>query len=310
MARNLDLTALRAFATVASSGGVTRAAGLLNLTQSAVSMQLRRLEEALGVRLLERTPRGVDLTPEGERALGLARRMLDLNDALLSEMLPDAAARMIRLGVPHDVVFGAIPEVLRALAAEHPGVRVELTSSTTRELRAAMARGECDLIVTTETAVGAGGRALARRPLTWVGAPEGTAWRRRPLPVAAERDCLFRGPMRAALDGAGIEWTTAVLSSSSRTVEATVGADLAIYAVLDGMAPPGTAPVVHGGALPDLPTFEIGLYLADPASEADPAIRDLTALLGQVYGRYGARSGQAEPVRASPRPFLSSVSSG
>jgi DNA-binding transcriptional LysR family regulator len=304
MARNLDMTALRAFATVASSGGVTRAAGLLNLTQSAVSMQLRRLEEALGARLLERSPRGVDLTPEGERALVLARRMLDLNDALLSEMAPRSEARTIRLGVPHDVVFGAIPEVLRALAAEHPGVSVELTSSTTRELQAAFGRGECDVIVTTETSVGTGGRVLARRPLVWVGAPDGTAWRRRPVPVASERDCLFRGPVRDALDGAGLPWSTVVLSDSSRTVEATVGADLAVFGVLEGMAPPGTAPIPHGGALPPLPTFEIGLYVAGSGENAP--MRHLVDLLGRVYGR----PAPAEPLRSSPRPSPSIAATG
>src|SRR4028118_150133 len=80
MPRNLDLTALRSFVTVADAGGVTRAAGLLNLTQSAVSMQLKRLEESLGLRLLDRSGRGVSLAPAGERLLGYARRMVALND--------------------------------------------------------------------------------------------------------------------------------------------------------------------------------------------------------------------------------------
>src|SRR4028118_1391061 len=86
MPRNLDLTALRSFVTVADSGGVTRAAGLLNLTQSAVSMQLKRLEESLGLGLLDRSGRGVSITPTGELLVSYARRLLQLNDEALGRL--------------------------------------------------------------------------------------------------------------------------------------------------------------------------------------------------------------------------------
>ena len=99
MARNLDLTALRSFVTVADTGGVTRAAGALHLTQSAVSMQLKRLEESLDLRLLDRSRKGAALTAEGEQLLGYARRMLALNDEAISRLTSHEYEGEITLGV-------------------------------------------------------------------------------------------------------------------------------------------------------------------------------------------------------------------
>ncbi len=113
MSRNLDLTALRSFVAVADAGGVTRAAGFLNLTQSAVSMQIKRLEEALDLALLDRTGRGVALTPSGEQLLSYARRMVALNDEAWTRLTCQSHEGEIVLGVPHDIVYPAIPQVLQ-----------------------------------------------------------------------------------------------------------------------------------------------------------------------------------------------------
>ncbi|MEC7300486.1 MAG: LysR family transcriptional regulator, partial [Pseudomonadota bacterium] len=102
--RNLDMTALRSFVAVADHGGVTRAAGVLNFTQSAVSMQLKRLEEMLGLSLLDRTTRKIALTAEGEQLLGYARRIIDLNDEAMSRLTSDVFEGEIVIGVPHDIV--------------------------------------------------------------------------------------------------------------------------------------------------------------------------------------------------------------
>ena len=131
MPRNLDLTALRSFVTVAETGGVTRAAGFLNLTQSAVSMQLKRLEEALDLQLLDRTSRSVSLTASGEQLLGYAKRMLELNDEAWGRLTSGEYEGQIVLGVPHDIVLPALPRVLARFAAEYPRVNVQLISSYT-----------------------------------------------------------------------------------------------------------------------------------------------------------------------------------
>ncbi|GIT90773.1 LysR family transcriptional regulator [Jannaschia pagri] len=295
MARNLDLTALRAFATVASTGGVTRAAALLNLTQSAVSMQVKRLEEALDATLLNRTSRGMQLTPQGEQVLGYARRLLTLNDELLDRMKETAPEGEIRLGVPHDIVPRCIPDVLRAFAADYPRVRITLISSVTSALHDMYAAGECDVMLGTEAACRDGGVELVRLPLIWVGAADGRAWQQRPLRLAFEEHCVFRTAAQAALDRADIPWELAMSAKSSRAVDATVAADLACHVVIDGFDTWELRPVGHGCTLPEIGDVAVTLYAN--TTTRDPARDHLLELLRQSYSN----------VRAQRRPSLSIV---
>ena len=129
MVRNLDITAMRSFVTVADAGGVTRAAGILHLTQSAVSMQLKRLEEMLALELLDRSGRSIALTAAGEQLLGYARRMVALNDEIMGRLTDQAFEGEVVLGVPHDIVYPAIPMVLRRFNAVYPRMKVQLVSS-------------------------------------------------------------------------------------------------------------------------------------------------------------------------------------
>ncbi|MBP1806241.1 LysR family transcriptional regulator [Rubellimicrobium aerolatum] len=301
MPRNLDLTALRSLVTVADAGGVTRAAGLLNLTQSAVSMQLKRLEESTGLSLIDRSGRGVGLTATGEQLLSYARRMLALNDEAWGRLTRQDVEGEIVLGVPHDIVYPAIPGVLQRFAVEYPRLRVNLLSSFTMKLREEFQRGEVDVILTTEDHVGPGGETLATRPLVWVGAPGGQAWRSRPLRLAFESSCIFRAGAQRALDRAGLPWEMAVESNSSRTVEATVSADLAVHVVIEGNEPPHLERIDHGGALPGLWSVHVNLYARDPARS--PAQADLVDLIRKEYRSIGLprpRPALGEMARSHP----------
>jgi DNA-binding transcriptional LysR family regulator len=263
MVRNLDMTAMRSFVAVADCGGVTRAAGSLNLTQSAVSMQLKRLEESLGLQLLDRSARSISLTASGEQLLSYARRMLDLNDEVFGRLTAQEFEGEIVLGVPHDIVYPSIPQVLQQFHAAYPRMRVHLHSSFTTELKEKFGRGECDLILTTEDSVDADGETLVELPLMWIGAPGGSAWRQRPLQLAFERRCIFRKSVQEALDQAGIPWKMAIESDQSRTIEASVSADLAVHAMLAGAMPPQAETISHAGALPELQSKRINLYARD-----------------------------------------------
>lgn len=258
--RNLDITTLRSFVTVAQAGGVTRASGFLNLTQSAVSMQLKRLEELLELDLLERAGRTVALTPAGEQLLGYARRMVELNDEIFAKLTDQTYEGEISLGVPHDIVYPVIPQVLQRFHAEFPRVKVQLLSSYTNSLKAQFSRGEVDVILTTEAGVDDGGETLKEVPLRWIGAPGGSAWKQRPLRLAYCRYCTFRNGDLRKLDEAGIPWEMAVESDSDRTIEATVSADLAITSMLEGHAPPHLSAIDASGALPDLGVQRINMY--------------------------------------------------
>lgn len=286
MARNLDLTALRSFVAVADAGGVTRASGFLNLTQSAVSMQVKRLEEALGLSLLDRSGRGVALTAAGEQLLSYARRMLALNDEAWSRLTDQGFEGELVLGVPHDIVYPVIPRALQRFAAAFPRMRVQLVSGFTKVLKGQFGRGAVDLILTTEDGCDQGGETLAEARLIWVGAPGGSAWKARPLRLAFEEACIFRPGIQSALDEAGIAWEMAVSTTQPRAIEAIVSADLAVHAALEGACPPYMAPVPHGGALPELSVKKINLYVAD-AARAEP----LQALAGFIRDGYRLTEG-------------------
>lgn len=279
--RNLDLTALRSFVAVADTGGVTKAAGFLNLTQSAVSMQLKRLEESLNVALLDRSSRVIALTPAGEQLLSYARRMLDLNDEIYGRLTSVDYEGEVVLGVPHDIVYPAIPDVLQKFATAYPRVRVQLLSSFTRGLKSQFARGEVDIILTTEAGLEPGGETLASLPLVWVGAPGGTAWKHRPLRLAYEGNCIFRVGVQRRLDEASIPWEMAVESDSTRTIEATVSADLAVHTMLAGTEPRHFERVQHGGALPELGGMNINMYCRELGQ--GPILEDLKDLLASAY---------------------------
>ncbi|MCR8546538.1 LysR family transcriptional regulator [Salipiger sp. P9] len=265
--RNLDITTLRSFLAVADAGGVTRAAGFLNLTQSAVSMQLKRLEETLGLALLDRSGRGVSLTPAGEQLLKYARKMVELNDEIYARLTLQDWEGEIVLGVPHDVVYPVIPRVMKRMQRDFPRVRLQLLSSYTAELKDLFARGAVDVILTTEAEPGENGETLLDVPLRWYGALGGTAWKARPLRIAFSRRCGFRPVAIAMMEHEGLEWELAVDSESDRTIEVSVSADLAVTPVLEGHAP-AHFELIPGGVLPDLGMQKICLY----ASGARPQI--------------------------------------
>ncbi len=281
MPRNLDLTALRSFVAVADMGGVTRAASMLNLTQSAVSMQLKRLEVALNVSLLDRSSRTIGLTSAGEQLLSSARKMIAINDQIYNQMTDDAFEGVLVLGVPHDIIYPSIPRVLQLFNADYPRMRIQLLSSNTVRLRELITEGKCDLILTTEDHCDAGGETLMKKPLLWYGAPGGNAWQRRPVPIASEPACQFRKSTQAALDQAGVPWEMAVDSESSRTIEATVSADLAIMFQLEGAVSPVMELVPHSGALPELGFKLINLYVSDMSK--GPAKDHLVDLVRRNY---------------------------
>ncbi|MGE4325733.1 MAG: LysR family transcriptional regulator [Pseudodonghicola sp.] len=289
--RNLDLTTLRSFVAVADYGGVTKAAGFLHLTQSAVSMQLKRLEDLLGLELLDRSGRSIALTAAGEQLLTYARRMVALNDEVIARLTDQAFEGEIVLGVPHDIVYPAIPRVLQRFNVAFPRVKVQLISSYSVQLKHAFSRGECDLILTTEPRGAEGAETVAELPLNWMGAHGGSSWRQRPLRLAFGRHCIFRPEAIEALNRAGIDWELAVESESDRTIEATVSADLAITAMLEGSEPPHLERIDAGGALPLLPAHRINLYMRDRA--ADPLVAELADLIrSTIQGYAGA------PLRA------------
>ncbi len=267
--RNLDIATLRSFVTVAELGGVTRAAERLNLTQSAVSMQLKRLEMALDQQLVERAGRGVCLTREGEQLLGYGRRILTLNDEAWQRMTHHAFEGRVRFGVPEDLVLPFVSPVMRDFAADFPRVRISLTSSITRKLIEQFDEGRLDVILTTEPVDTGTGECLYRGPLQWSVGRGSLIWKQRPLPLAAKVDCIFLPVMLAAPERAGIQCESPYEANHWRDLEAFVRAGLAIESnmsfVLDRDR--DRVPVPEDSGLPPLPDFGIFLYIREGAPD-------------------------------------------
>ena len=275
MIRNLDLTALRSFVAVADMGGVTKAAGVLHLTQSAVSMQLKRLEEALDVQLLDRANRSVTPTAEGEQLLSYARKMLALNDEVWGRLTAQEFEGEITLGVPHDIIYPYIPPILRKFAQDFPRMKIKLLSAPTTELRDLFGKGACDAILTTEDQPGPGGEVLVELPLVWVGAEGGNAWKQRPLPVAFCSRCIFRTGVLRRLEAAQMDWQMVIESELDNAVEAVVSADLAVHAAIKGFQGPQSAPVPDQSALPSPGSTQIILYVQPNKDVVHDALKEM-----------------------------------
>ena len=267
--RNLDIATLRSFVTIAELGGVTRAAERLNLTQSAVSMQLKRLETALDQQLVERAGRGVCLTREGEQLLGYGRRILTLNDEAWQRMTHHAFEGRVRFGVPEDLVDPFVSPVMRDFAADFPRVRVSLTSSITRTLIDQFNDGQLDVMLTTEPLDAGTGECLYRGPLEWYVGRGSLIWKQRPLPLAAKADCIFLPVVTAALESAGIPWESPYEANHWRDLEAFVSAGLAVETNISLVVGERYArvPVPEDSGLPPLPDFGIFLYVRDDAPD-------------------------------------------
>ena len=276
MPRNLDVSAIRSFLTVAEMGAVTRAATQLNLTQSAVSLQIKRLEETLGQSLFERNGRGVTLTAAGEQLVGYSRRLLAANDETWERMKAAPATGEINLGSPDDLLNPHVPKVMRDFAGSHPKVKVSLHSAQTVFLKERLARGELDVILTTEPDLYPGGETLAARPLVWIGAPGGQAWKRRPFPLGTVAGCIFNKPAIESLSATGFNWIVAVDSVSNPVMDANLAADRVVRLQMQGSVNLQVEEIRHGGALPRLPDFYVNMYLtqgprrrlAEPLAEA------------------------------------------
>jgi len=258
--RNLDLGTLRSFVTIADSGSMTRAAGRLFMTQSAISMQIKRLESSLGMSVFERSSQGMKPTSEGEQLLQFANQMLALNDEAMGRLTSPDFEGVVRFGAPGDVIYPHIPGILREFSRDFPRVQLKFSSSRTVTLKEQFEQGLQDVVLTTEQKPGKGGTIVCTKPLTWVGAEEGVAWKKRPLPLCMSRNCAFRPGVTRALDDAGIDWIDIVSSDDDLAGEAMASADLGIRAEMKGAIYAGARVIEHGGQLPELPKFSIILY--------------------------------------------------
>ncbi|WP_026868685.1 LysR substrate-binding domain-containing protein [Inquilinus limosus] len=283
MDRRLDLDVLRTLVAIAEGGSFSLAASRVGRTQSAVSMQVRRLEEAVGKRLFDRSSRQVRLTPAGESLLGHARRMLRLEEEAWAALVePDLRGR-VQFGIPDDYAYSLLPPVLSRFAASHPQVEVELICEQTTFLDGRLANGEIDLAVITR-GPGRDGELLRREPLVWFGSPDHDPHLEDPLPVALyEPGCVARGVTLEALAATQRRFRIAYSSPSLVGLMAVVRAGLAVAVVVECSLPAGMRVLGQRDGLPPLPALEIGL--AWGARPRTPAVTRLAEQIHTAIGR-------------------------
>lgn len=262
--QNLDIDLLRAFTTVAEVGGFTRAADVLLRRQSTLSLQIKRLEEALGRRLLDRTSRRVRLTAEGASLLAGARHMLDLNDRLVARLNEPAIAGTVRLGTPEDFATTHLPQVLARFAQAYPAVQLEVTCDLTLNLMARFRQGDFDLVlVKREPERSDRGVRVWREPLVWVAADRLAVPGQGPLPlVLSPPPCVYRKRATDSLNAARRPWRIAYSCASLAGQHAAVKAGLGMTVLPKDMVPAGLATIERREDLPDLHDTEIALLSA------------------------------------------------
>lgn len=256
----IDPDLLRSFVLIAEGGSFTRAANAVGRTQSAVSMQIRRLEETLGQPLLLRGPRGVETTPHGAWLLERAKRLLAMHDEIFATFRAPAVSGTVRLGTPDDYALRWLPGILARFAEVHPAVEVVVTCAPSNELVERLENDEIDLTLLSagNERPGMVGQPLWRAGLRWIGSVAHAAHRRTPMPLAtAQPRCVWHRAAVRALDEAGIAWRVAYTSTSQAGTLAPALAGLAVTVGLPGPLPAGLRFLGGDDGLPPLPDFSI-----------------------------------------------------
>jgi DNA-binding transcriptional LysR family regulator len=306
MRRDIDIGLLRAFVAVVERRSVTGAAALLNLTQAAVSQQLKRLEELFDTELFERHHKRLVLKPNGERLVAHAQRLISLNDEVWGAMSAPAYVGEVRLGVPHDIVGPYMPPILRRFDQAWPRVRVALKCTNTPLLRQLMSQGALDLTLTTEQRCGHGGEVLLEDDLVWAGAPNGAAHRRDPLPVSlGDENCEFRASVLEALAATGRDWRPVCEVSGMEPLLASLEADLAVGPFLRRSIPDYLT-VVEDKRLPRLPKFLINMYLP-PARQNEIAVELARHIAQEFATHFRRQSGPELAARYRRKPLPSAA---
>jgi len=282
MYRNLDTGTLRSLLAVIDSGGVTRAANRLHLTQSAVSMQIKRLEDALDLKLLDRNGRGVTATAEGEQLATYARQIVALNDAAIERMVAPHFEGEVSLGLPVDLIYPHAPKVLRRFDNDFPRVHVRFVSSYTTSLLADFRAGKLDVIVTTEDHPDPDAETINEMPLQWYGAIGGRAHAGRPLRFASASHCSFRPLSIRALEAEGIPWENGVVTENDDAALAATSADMCVTTLLGCGEAVQIEPVPATARLPALPQISCNLYCAQDTQNAGLA-RELSRYVKDAF---------------------------
>ncbi|MFW6334414.1 MAG: LysR substrate-binding domain-containing protein [Desulfosalsimonas sp.] len=274
---DLDINLLRAFVTVAELGSFTRAAVRLNRTQSAVSMQVRRLEQNMGRTLLTRNRGKVGLTDSGRTVLGYARRILRLNDEVMAEIGDPVVKGRVRLGIPDDYAAYLLPGALYGFGSLYPGINLEVCCELSVDLLRMIEDGEVDIAVTTRQPQSPGGTVIRSEKMVWAQAEGCSLHNEDPLPLALFPSgvCVFRESALESLQACGRRWRLVCTSRGLAGIRAVVSSAMAVTVVTENTMSGNMHAITPNQGLPELGKVDICLHLSEsPVNEAVSAFAD------------------------------------
>ncbi|CAB3766927.1 LysR substrate-binding domain-containing protein [Paraburkholderia humisilvae] len=279
----LDLDLLRAFITVAEVGSFTAAADVVGRSQSAVSQKVLRLEEFLGLRLMERTSRSLSITPDGERVLVAGRRLLEQYDTFMRDLRKPPQLASLRLGVSENLVQTQLPLLLSRVRERYPHLQLELTTGSSQDLIVNHEAGLLDVVLAKRKREGSPhrGRVIWREPLVWLAGSEFRNDPGRPARLVMMRPpCGYREVMTETLDAAHREWTTVCTASNLVGVQAAVAGGLGVTVLGKSFLQNGMKILPTSAQWPALPTSEVAVIGED--SVAQDIMRPLISLFVEI----------------------------
>lgn len=272
----MDLDAVKAFVRIAELGSFTRAAEAVGTTQAAVSLKLKRLEDRLGFRLIERTPRYVELSARGAAFLEHARELLAVHDRALSVVAE--SRQRFTIGISDHVAGPELPALIARMNAQDAQLVIEIRIGSSSDLLQSFDRRELDTVIVRLHTGRSDGEVLAEEKFGWFAIP---GWQPRagePLPLATMAEpCGVRAMAEQLLDSAGIPWTEVFVGGGVMTVAAAVMAGLGVAALSPRMVPFGAVDVGDKLGLPDLPRLPILLHTRVRDGRARDALAALAA---------------------------------
>lgn len=272
MQTNLPTDLLRSFLAIVDTGSMMRATDIVFLSPSALSLQMKRLEELVQTALFKRSGRGLVLTPSGRELVETARKMLDLNDRLVASLSGETVSGPVHLGMVQDFAEALLPEILRQFSVQHPHTQLHLKVASSPDLTDAVSRGELDVALCMGRADDRA--ALSTAPMIWIGDPallEAAEW---PL-VLLDRPCMFRSAALRALSESGRRFRIALETPSLSGLRAAVQAGLGLTCRTRLLAELAALPALTDRRLPELDNVATTMLVGAATNSASRRLAEL-----------------------------------
>lgn len=261
---DLPTDVLRTFVTAADTGNYTETAVIVHRTQSAVSMQIKRLEDLIGYTLFQRNGRKMSLTSEGENLLRYARRIIKIHDEAVAAMREPELSGRVRLGAPDDYAERLLPLLLSRFGEAYPLIQVDVYCRGDKSMLQLLDAGELDLLIHSCSDVPERGQIICRDQLVWISSSSHLAHEQDPLPLAVyDSTCIYRDWAMKYLESAGINYRIAYFSPSTTGILAAVRSGLAVAVAGKGTLPSDFRILDGNDGFPELPNIVITLVKAN-----------------------------------------------